>query len=79
MPENTPHVCPWPSWYHPSTPTQESRLQCPHCYSNLITITGRYGSPGSGPGGRGRLGDPGSVSWVECRACGKNSRNDTIS
>lgn len=43
---------------------------CPKCFSTRVSLTVRYPAVGTGAGGRGRLGDPGSVSLAICRNCG---------
>lgn len=51
-------------------PMVEDRLTCGKCGAmSGITLTGSYAFRGTGPGGRGRLGDPGSLSWAECETC----------
>ena len=46
---------------------------CPTCGSTDVTITGAYAARGTGPCGRGRLGDPGGSSWLLCNGCGAKS------
>jgi hypothetical protein len=48
----------------------ELTLACVKCGSTDITMTGCYPVYGTGPCGRGRLGDPGGLDWAECGACG---------
>ncbi len=47
----------------------ELTIQCPHCKGTNITLTGDYGYTGTGPDGRGRLGDSGSTSYALCETC----------
>lgn len=47
----------------------EKTLACPECGSTDVMLTTQYGSPGTGPGGRGRLGDPGSKDVAICQNC----------
>jgi hypothetical protein len=47
----------------------ETTIACKACGSTDVKLTGCYGYPGTGPGGRGRLGDPGGLDWAECSAC----------
>lgn len=49
----------------------ELTLACSACGSTEITLTVQYPARGTGSGGRGRLGDPGSRDVAICRACGK--------
>lgn len=53
-------------------PLVRDQLSCPGCGSqNGILLTGCYAARGTGPGGRGRLGDPGALDWAECKRCGR--------
>ena len=51
--------------------TSSSPGYCHKCASRNVTMTSVYGYPGTGPGGRGRLGDdgPGAGTKSECHAC----------
>jgi hypothetical protein len=49
-------------------------MRCPgecRCGSRDVTSTAIYPVRGTGPGGRGRLGDPGACGISECHACGR--------
>ena len=50
-------------------PLDEKGLFCPRCNSRNWTNTGRHPVRGTGPGGRGRMGDPGGVDIVRCEDC----------
>ena len=52
-------------------PIIDGSLCCPACLSSDVDLTCRYPAVGTGPGGRGRLGDPGAREINECRACGE--------
>lgn len=52
-------------------PIIDGELCCPACLSSDVDLTCRYPAFGTGPGGRGRLGDPGAREINECRACGE--------
>lgn len=61
--------CGWP--LVPSTRFPgETTIACPRCGSTNVVLSCYYGSPGSGPRGRGRLGDPGGGATNECESCG---------
>ena len=47
----------------------ELTCACGKCGATSITLTGSYAARGTGAGGRGRLGDPGGLSWAECNVC----------
>lgn len=47
----------------------ERTLSCPKCKSTDVTLTGHYAARGTGPGGRGRLGDPGATNIIRCESC----------
>lgn len=49
----------------------ELTLACDSCGSTALTGTVEYPGRGSGPGGRGRLGDAGSRDVMICRECGR--------
>lgn len=48
----------------------ELTLACPNCGSKNILMSCRYPVRGSGPLGRGRLGDPGAKETNTCEDCG---------
>ena len=48
----------------------EYTLSCPKCKTTNITMTCRYPVYGTGPGGRGRLGDHGTRDVNRCNECG---------
>jgi hypothetical protein len=48
----------------------EQTLACPRCKSTNVTMTVRYPIRGSGPMGRGRLGDVGTKNVNRCESCG---------
>jgi hypothetical protein len=47
----------------------ELTLACPKCGGTEILLTGSYGFPGTGPNGRGRLGDRGGLDVIRCETC----------
>lgn len=49
----------------------ETCLACPRCGSRNVVLSCVYGYPGTGPGGRGRLGDRGGAETNTCQDCGK--------
>ena len=51
----------------------ERTLACPDCSSTNITLTVEYPAYGSGPCGRGRLGDYGARNKTICNGCGKTA------
>jgi hypothetical protein len=51
----------------------EQTLGCPRCMSHDVTMSVQYPVRGSGPMGRGRLGDLGSREYAECQTCGMHS------
>ncbi len=50
----------------------ELTLACPNCGSLEIALSVIYPGRGSGPGGRGRLSDPGALNTIKCQSCGKH-------
>ncbi len=52
-------------------PIIDGVLCCPVCLSTNITFTGSYAGVGTGPSGRGRLGDPGGLEINQCNECGE--------
>ena len=55
----------------PSTRFQgETTLACPVCWATNVIMSCRYPVRGSGPNGRGRLGDYGTVETNQCGNCG---------
>jgi len=50
-------------------PLDKDGLSCPRCDSRRWMNTGRHAVRGTGPGGRGRMGDPGGVDIVRCQDC----------
>jgi hypothetical protein len=55
----------------------ESRLGCPRCDSTNWAMGGQHAVRGTGPGGRGRMGDPGGVDILRCEDCLYESRKPT--
>lgn len=57
----------------PLTPTDhfpgERSLTCPRCFRQESTLTTHPPAVGTGPGGRPRMGDPGSRDVVICGHC----------
>lgn len=51
----------------------EQCLCCPKCKSTNVTLSTARGACGTAPGGRWRMGDPGSREYAKCEACGHNS------
>lgn len=66
----------WPLVPSPRFPN-ETTLACPDCGSTDIKLSVLYPSHGSGPCGRGRLGDPGSLNTITCGQCGKRDYEST--
>lgn len=58
----------WPLVPSPKWPGEVS-LSCPECGSTDVIMTGGYPVRGTGPMGRGRLGDPGGYSKNICNKC----------
>jgi hypothetical protein len=56
----------------------ELTLGCPQCGSTDITMSVQYPVRGTGPMGRGRLGDPGSREYNRCNSCGLDSRSNNL-
>jgi hypothetical protein len=54
----------------------EMTLCCPKCWSANVTQTVSPGGTGTGPGGRWRMGDPGSREMNKCEDCGFTHRYD---
>ena len=52
----------------------ELALACPECGSQAVSMGGIHPHRGTGPGGRGRLGDPGAWEINDCVDCGHSSR-----
>ena len=52
-------------------PLVDGRLHCPACLSTNVTFSCRYPPRGTGPGGRGRLGDPNTREVNTCEDCGE--------
>jgi hypothetical protein len=48
----------------------ETTLACPVCWATNVIMSCRYPARGSGPNGRGRLGDDGTVQTNQCGNCG---------
>lgn len=63
LPFETPGRGGWPIF--------DGALRCPVCLSADITFAGSYAGVGTGPGGRGRLGDPGGLEINQCGECGE--------
>ena len=63
----------------PLAPSQrfpgELTLACPACGSLDVTLGTRYPVHGTGPLGRGRLGDPGATEYSSCAVCGQRSES----
>jgi hypothetical protein len=51
----------------------ETCLACPRCNSRNVVLSCAYPVRGSGPGGRGRLGDPGTKETNTCADCGERT------
>lgn len=63
--------CGWPRAFITSGPFRgELGLACPQCGAQDYRMGIQYPPYGTGAGGRGRLGDPGAVEYIECKACG---------
>jgi hypothetical protein len=43
---------------------------CENCGSENVVLQGYHAPTGTGPGGRGRMGDPGGGSKTQCKECG---------
>ena len=56
----------------------ETCLACPKCGSRNVMMSVHYVFPGTGPCGRGRLGDSGNTEYAQCQYCGCDSRNKLI-
>lgn len=63
----------WPLTFSRSFP-DEMTLSCPRCGSTNWEMTGHHAPRGTGPGGRGRLGEPGGVDILRCNDCKHESR-----
>jgi hypothetical protein len=63
----------WPLVASPTFPGERT-LACPKCGSGGVEMTVAYPPVGTGPGGRGRLGDPGSSEVNRCVSCGYTHR-----
>jgi hypothetical protein len=64
----------WPLVPSPHFPGEQT-LACPKCGSTDLTLTVEYPFNGTGPGGRGRLGDYGARDKTICRGCGETARS----
>jgi hypothetical protein len=54
----------------------ERTLACPTCLGTNVTMGASYAATGTGLGGCGRMGDPGSREWVRCDDCGRTSSKE---
>lgn len=52
----------------------EMHLHCPKCSARSVTMGTQWPVYGTGPGGRGRMGDPGAMETIKCNACGHSER-----
>jgi predicted RNA-binding Zn-ribbon protein involved in translation (DUF1610 family) len=51
----------------------ETALACPKCGSTNVTLDTARGASGTAPGGRWRMGDPGSREYARCESCKHSS------
>jgi len=54
----------------------ETTLGCPACLGTNVTMGASYAATGTGLGGCGRMGDPGSREWVRCNDCGRTATKE---
>ena len=62
----------WPKVPSPTFPG-ETISSCPKCGSISIEMGCRWATYGTGPGGRGRMGDPGAIEYKTCKDCGHST------